>query len=120
MNLCAKVRQGRAQSAIMLAIAYMRQNFKQNLSVSFLASKAHMSVSSFHRRFKEVTGLSPLQFHKQIRLHQAKLMLTMQKHTVAEIAYEIGYESQSQFIRDYRRHFGKTPGQELKELLLKT
>lgn len=106
--------QGTLCSSIMRAINLMKQHYSENLSISNIAERVNMSVSSFYRHFKSVTGVSPLQFQKQIRLHEAKLLVAAQKFGVAEIAYEVGYESPSQFIRDYRRCFGQTPGRELK------
>lgn len=68
-----------------------------------------MSVSNFHSTFKEITGLSPIQYVKKIKLNKAIELLTYNKTTVKVVAYELGYESLSQFNREYKRMFGITP-----------
>jgi AraC-like DNA-binding protein len=71
-----------------------------------------MSTSAFHRNFVAVTGLSPIQFQKQIRLQQSRLLLMAGRDDIASIGYRVGYESASQFSREYRRQFGLPPGQD--------
>ena len=101
-------------NSILHAINFMKKHYSANMEIANIATQVNMSVSSFYRHFKQVTGVSPLQFQKQIRLHEAKLLLTTKQRGVNEIAYAVGYESPSQFIRDYRRCFGHTPGAEAK------
>jgi AraC-like DNA-binding protein len=93
------------------ATAVIRNCFAEPLRVADLAALAHMSVPSFHRRFKAVTTLTPLQFQKQIRLQEARRLLLVEGD-VASFGYAIGYESPSQFTRDYRRLFGVSPGRD--------
>jgi AraC-like DNA-binding protein len=93
------------------ATAVIRNRFAEPLRVADLAALAHMSVPSFHRRFKAVTTLTPLQFQKQIRLQEARRLLLVEGD-VASVGYAIGYESPSQFTRDYRRLFGVSPGRD--------
>jgi AraC-like DNA-binding protein len=68
-----------------------------------------MSTSAFHRNFQAVTGFSPIQFQKQIRLQRSRLMLMTGAEDVAAVGYQVGYDSASQFSREYRRQFGLPP-----------
>jgi transcriptional regulator GlxA family with amidase domain len=80
--------------------------------IADLAELSRMSPSSFHRHFRAATSMTPIQFQKQIRLQEARALLMTQPARVAEIGYLVGYESPSQFSREYRRTFGVPPGQE--------
>ena len=71
-----------------------------------------MSVSSLHQRFKEITTLTPMQFQKQLRLIEARRFITAEQKGAAEAAYHVGYESPSQFSREYSRMFGNSPGRD--------
>jgi transcriptional regulator GlxA family with amidase domain len=71
-----------------------------------------MSVSAFHRTFQAVTAMSPIQFQKQIRLQQARLLLATHPHDVTGVGHRVGYESASQFSREYRRQFGEPPSRD--------
>ena len=84
-------------------------NYKEKYDVNTLAKQANMSVSNFHSTFKEITGLPPIQYVKKIKLHKARELLTYNKITAKAVAYELGYESLSQFSREYKRMFGVTP-----------
>ena len=75
-----------------------------------------MSTSAFHRAFHAVTALSPIQFQKQIRLQKARLLLLGGAHDVGSVAVRVGYESVSQFSREYRRQFGLAPGRDAARL----
>ena len=75
-----------------------------------------MSVSAFHRSFRTVTAMSPIQFQKLIRLQEARLRLLAQPDDVAGAGYAVGYDSPSQFSRDYRRQFGRPPGRDAARL----
>jgi len=94
---------------------WMRQNFGQAIRVSDLATMANMSVPSFHRHFKAVTQMSPVQFQKQIRLQTARQRL-LARADIAEVGYSVGYESPSQFSRDYRKFYGVSPSQDRQEI----
>lgn len=96
-------------SRIRRAMAFVRQRHADRLTVNAMASVAGMSVSVFHRRFKAVSGLSPLQYQKHVRLHEARRRLTTEQLESAAVAYAVGYESASQFSREYRRLFGAPP-----------
>ncbi|TCK30752.1 AraC-like DNA-binding protein [Ancylobacter aquaticus] len=88
--------------------AWLRENFAAPLSIPDLAAQANMSVPSFHRHFKAVTSMTPVQFQKRVRLQEARRTLSGAS-TISAVAYEVGYESISQFNRDYRRLFNLTP-----------
>lgn len=90
----------------------IRQDFARPLRMESLAEDAAMSVSAFHRHFKAVTTLSPLQYQKQIRLLQARTLLIASGAHVSKVAQEVGYESSTQFSREYARAFGLPPGRD--------
>jgi transcriptional regulator GlxA family with amidase domain len=87
----------------------VRDRYAEPLRVEELAERARMSSSAFHRNFSAVTSMSPIQFQKTLRLQEARLRLLSQPGDVAGAAYAVGYESASQFSREYRRHFGAPP-----------
>jgi len=98
------------------AISWIRESFRETLPVDRLAERAAMSVSAFHRRFKALTGLSPNQYQKRIRLLVARQLMLSQSVTASEASYEVGYESLSHFNRDYVRFFGSTPARDARQL----
>ncbi len=98
------------------AIDVLRSRFAEGFSIEELASIAHMSVSSFHHRFKKVTAMSPMQFQKQLRLHEARRLMLIEGIEAAVAAHRVGYESPSQFSREYRRVFGAPPRREIDAL----
>ena len=96
-------------SQVRRAIDWIRQNYAEPLRVEHLAGLAGMSASSFHRHFKAVTAMSPLAYHKLIRLQEARRRLIAAPAEAARVAYAVGYESASQFSREYARLFGRPP-----------
>jgi AraC-like DNA-binding protein len=94
---------------IVNAIYHLRDSFTQTLRIEQLAERARMSPSSFHQHFKALTAMSPLQYQKQLRLLEARRLMVAEGMTVSEAAYRVGYESASQFSRDYSRTFGAPP-----------
>jgi AraC-like DNA-binding protein len=98
------------------AVRWITENYRKPFRVEELARTCGMSTSAFHRKFVAVTGLSPIQFQKQIRLQQSRLLLIAGRDDVASIGYRVGYESASQFSREYRRQFGLPPGQDAERL----
>jgi AraC-like DNA-binding protein len=96
-------------SQIRRAVDWIRRNFAEPLRVDALADMAGMSASSFHRHFKAVTAMSPLQYQKQIRLQEARRRLLGTPGEAARVAFSVGYESPSQFSREYARQFGLPP-----------
>lgn len=91
------------------AIYLLRESFAKTLSVERLANAANMSPSSFHQHFKALTSMTPIQYQKQLRLLEARRLMVMNATKVAEAAYQVGYESPSQFSREYSRMFGAAP-----------
>lgn len=95
------------------AIEHIRREFKQSLAMSDLAKIAGMSTSSFYKHFKSIAATSPLQYQKDLRLLEARRLLRTEGHTVSGAAYEVGYESPTQFSREYARKFGQPPRTEM-------
>ena len=91
------------------AVAWLRDNFKEPLSVDELADRVHMAPSTFYRHFKTVMNLSPLQYHKLLRLHEARRLMIVKQMDAATAAYSVGYVSPTQFSREYKRLFGASP-----------
>lgn len=98
------------------AIGWMRDNYADPVRMDDLARMSGMSVSAFHRHFRTVTAMSPLQFQKRIRLQQARSLLVTQPGDIAGVGHRVGYDSPSQFTREYRRLFGAPPGQDAARL----
>lgn len=103
------IRQSSHASRIASVIDHIRRCFAEPLVIADLADVAGMSVSSFHEHFKSITATTPLQFQKDLRLFEARRLLTSGQHTVSAAAYEVGYESATQFSREYTRRFGVSP-----------
>jgi AraC-like DNA-binding protein len=97
------------------AIGTMRARFTDSLSIERLAAIAHMSPSSFHAHFKAVTSMSPLQYQKQLRLLEARRLMLSTGADATRAAFEVGYESTSQFSREYARMFGAPPRRDVTE-----
>ncbi len=97
------------------AIGWVREHFDKPMRVDRLADMAGMSLASFHRHFKAVTAMSPLQYQKSLRLQHARQLLISRTDT-ARAAYSVGYESASQFSREYARMFGTTPSRDAERL----
>ena len=98
------------------AIQTLRNNFTRHIRIEELADVAHMSPSSFHQHFKTLTSMTPLQYQKQLRLLRARHLMTDGKINVSDAAYQVGYESASQFSREYARMFGTPPKRDALEL----
>lgn len=96
-------------SRIAVAIHMLRREYRSTLGVPDLAQRAGMSPSSFHQHFKSVTGTTPLQFQKDLRLIEARTLLSDQAQSVAAAAFAVGYESPTHFSRDYSKKFGQPP-----------
>lgn len=98
------------------ALAWIRTYFDQPLRIERVAEVAGMSLSTFHRHFKAATAMSPLQYQKMIRLQQARRLLVIENHEATQVAYAVGYESPSQFTREYARQFGAPPARDAARL----
>jgi AraC-like DNA-binding protein len=97
------------------AIRHLRDNYARPVRVEELAEAARMSVSSFHQHFKTLTSMTPLQYQKQLRLLEARRLMTADGANVSAAAYRVGYESASQFSREYSRMFGAAPKRDAME-----
>ena len=98
------------------AIRWIREHHAEPLRIEDLARLSRMSTTSFHRHFRAVTAMTPIQYQKRIRLHEARLKLVDRTLDVATVGYLVGYESTSQFSREYRRQFGLPPGRDAERL----
>ena len=94
------------------AIHWIRDNYTRPMRIADLARLAGLSESAFHRHFRSVTTLSPLQFQKRIRLQEARSLLVARSDDVAGVGHAVGYDSPTQFNREYRRLFGTPPGRD--------
>jgi AraC-like DNA-binding protein len=94
------------------AIRWIRGHYDETLHVEEVAALATMSISSFHRHFRAVTSMTPVQFQKQIRLHEARARLLTEPGDVTGVGFAVGYDSPSQFSREYRRMFGVPPSRD--------
>ena len=103
-------------SQVNRAIQWLRANLAAPMQVEALARLAGMSPASFHRHFKAVTAMSPLQYQKQLRLQAARTLLLTQPGDVAGAGFSVGYDSASQFSREYARLFGAPPGRDAARL----
>lgn len=106
-----------AMARVNLAIQWIRRDFAKPIRVESLAQRAAMSVSAFHRHFKAVTTLSPLQYQKRVRLLQARMLMLTGGKNVTAAALEVGYESPTQFSRDYTKVFGLPPARDAGRIL---
>jgi AraC-like DNA-binding protein len=98
------------------AVTWLRDNFEKTLNVDELASLTGMSRSTLHQHFRGLTAMSPLQFQKQLRLHAARQKMLTEELDAASAAFEVGYESPSQFNREYKRFFGRPPMRDIQAL----
>ncbi|TGM94543.1 AraC family transcriptional regulator [Leptospira licerasiae] len=91
------------------AIRWIRENYTATMEIKRLAERSRLGVTTFHRQFKQITGLSPVQFQKQLRLLEARKLLVHSDYSASRAAFEVGYESITQFNREYSRFFGDSP-----------
>lgn len=95
------------------ANSWIKENFRNSFTVEHLAERRNMSVSLFHQKFKSAVGMGPLQCQKRLRLTEARRLMLDDNKNVTEASIEVGYESVSQFIRDYRKMFGFSPKEDI-------
>lgn len=98
------------------AVAWIRDHYNSRLRIEELCHVTGMSRASLHRHFLLITGLSPIQYQKQLRLQEARQLLLSGEHRASDVAFVVGYESASQFNRDYRRQFGAPPVRDVREI----
>ncbi|QGZ42373.1 AraC-like DNA-binding protein [Pseudoduganella flava] len=98
------------------AIVWIKSNYARTLRVEEMAAQVNMSTSSFHEHFRTVTSMSPLQYQKQIRLQEARRLMLAQALDAATAGFQVGYESPSQFSREYARRFGLPPKRDIEKI----
>lgn len=103
----------READEIYRANSWIKENFRDSFAVEDLAEQRNMSVSLFHQKFKSAVGMGPLQCQKRLRLTEARRLMLDEHKNVTEASAEVGYESLSQFIRDYRKMFGTAPKEDI-------
>ena len=101
---------------VLSGLAWLKENATRNIRMTELADRLHMSTSSMNAWFRNVTDMSPLQFQKQLRLQEARLMMTADNVDVTTASLRVGYESASQFNREYKRFFGAPPHKDVQRL----
>lgn len=106
----------RSISEIYVANSWIKQNYRKNFKIDELAEQWNMSVSQFHQKFKSAVGMGPLQCQKRLRLTEARRLMLDEGRNVTEAAFEVGYESLSQFTREYRKMFGSSPTEDIQFL----
>lgn len=107
------LRQSGPSGRVVKSLGWLRENCRAEISVADLAAEAGMSVPSYHARFRQMTGTSPMQYAKAMRLHDARTMIA-RADTIASVAAAVGYASPAQFSRDFKRHFGRTATDEIR------
>jgi AraC-like DNA-binding protein len=115
-NLRAIATLGEQSQRTAKAVAWLRANYSKPLRVEELASVARMGVSTLHHHFRSLTAMSPLQYQKHLRLHVARERMLNEGLDAASAAFEVGYESASQFSREYSRFFGQSPMRDVKAI----
>jgi AraC-like DNA-binding protein len=113
-NLRAIATLGEQSHRTAKAVEWLRMNYAKPLRVEELATMARMGVSTLHHQFRTLTAMSPLQYQKQLRLHVARERMINEGLDAASAAFEVGYESASQFSREYSRFFGQPPMRDVK------
>jgi AraC-like DNA-binding protein len=111
------VQLGSQTNRVSKAVNWLRENYKKKVSIDELAKVAAMGVSTFHRHFQDLTTMSPIQYQKQLRLHEARRLMVFDGVDVSSAAVDVGYESVTQFGREYKRLFGVSPGMDKKQII---
>lgn len=111
---------GSTMQRIAEVIKHIKANFAKQLRIKELAEAVNMSISSFHRHFKQVASMSPLQYQKQLRLLEARQQMLAEDIDATQAAYQVGYKSSSQFSREYSRMFGAPPIKDIEKLRIST
>lgn len=107
---------GSQSQQIAKAIGWLKSNYSKSISMDDLAAQANMGTSTFHHHFRSMTALSPLQYQKQLRLQEARRLMLAESMDAANAAFQVGYESPSQFNREYSRQFGAPPLRDISKL----
>lgn len=115
-RLCHLATVGGQAQRIVRAVEKLRKRFDKPMRVEAVAREMGMSPSAFHAHFKSVTAMSPLQFQKQLRLQEARRLMLSENLDAGEAGYRVGYDDQSHFSREYKRHFGEPPSRDVERL----
>jgi len=107
---------GSNSEQIAKAVDWLKKNFSSPLKIDDLAAHSGMSTSSFHQHFRSLTAMTPLQYQKRLRLNEARQLMLMKRLDAGTAGFQVGYESQSQFSREYSRFFGAPPSRDIKNL----
>jgi transcriptional regulator GlxA family with amidase domain len=113
------VLEGTLTSQIVKAISEIKNNYQETINMKTLAKNIGIGESTLYQNFKKITLMSPLQYQKKIRLEEARNMLINQNMEASQVAFQVGYESPSQFSREYARMFGLPPKEHMKHLKIK-
>ncbi|MDR1250746.1 MAG: AraC family transcriptional regulator [Treponema sp.] len=109
--------EGSPNNQIARAVGWLRNHYRELFSLAELAGQVNMSRTSFCRHFSRITGMSPLQFQKRLRLYEAQRLMLTEHKSAETAAYEVGYESPTQFNREYKRQFGEPPYRDIQNLI---
>ena len=115
-QLCLINTKGTRSNQIAHAISLIKEKYSEKLNMDEVAKYVNMAPSSFYRNFKKVTQVSPLQYQKQLKLYEAQRLMLTGNYDAATACYEVGYESPTQFSREYKKMFGKPPKTDIKML----
>lgn len=107
---------GTLSNNIAAAISYLKDNYKEKLNIDDLAKEFNMASSSFYRNFKKITKITPLQYQKQLKLYESKKLMLSGYYDAERASFEVGYESSTQFSREYKKFFGNPPLRDIKQL----
>lgn len=108
---------GSKSNKIYQAVEYIKNNYKENILIDEMAEKVNMATSTFFRNFKTITMMSPLQYQKRLRLYEAQRLMLSKSCTATEAAYNVGYESITQFTREYKKVFNTSPAKNIKDII---
>ena len=108
---------GSQSNKIYQAVEFIKNNYKEYLHIDDIASKVNMAPSTFFRNFKAITMMSPLQYQKRLRLYEAQRLMLAERITASDAAYTVGYESITQFTREYKKLFHSSPVRNIKEII---
>lgn len=116
VHLWQIIAQGSQGQRVAKAIDWLKENFREPLRIEELAAQVQMSNSTLHHHFRKLTAMSPLQYQKWLRLNEARRLMLNENKDATSAAFQVGYESPSQFSREYRRLFGQPPKRDIRAL----
>jgi AraC-like DNA-binding protein len=108
---------GSQSNQVAQAVTWLKEHYNEPFDVGELARQSNMAASTFHRQFRQLTTLSPLQYQKRLRLYEAQRLMLAEHKDASTAGYSVGYESLTQFNREYKRMFGAPPRQDVRRIL---